>query len=337
MIRGPVLPSVREALWSLIATRLSVIERGLTLVAEGIDCSAGQCGLVEGLARDANGAPVLVLVAADGDPLLPARALAASEFLARVGDSLSAAIPEGAFCSGLSGRAVVVGGEAGRAGLELLRRLALPGLQVCRLEPFRVGGAERFAVRWLAVGAGSAATCDGAEAPAEFAVPPAGRAAWAAIQAVCPRIDPAVRIDGGRFERRITWRGRLLGEVLAVDGELRAIDQAGAMHGLSGDRDVRSFTDSLLRGYSQAAGLGLGGAGLGRRSGVVDRSRRGETLREALNASRVSNEESAALADGAGHGDPVGENGTAADIAGGVAAEGASQPGAARSQPERQQ
>ena len=149
MIRGPVLPQLRDSLWSLVSRRLDAIERGLTLVVEGLDCSGGQLGQVDGLARDAMGGPVLVLLAVDGDALLSARVLSACEFLTRVGDSLVTAVPEANFCSGIGGRVLLVGTEASAASLELLRRLPLPAFQVCRLEPFRLAGTERFAVRWL--------------------------------------------------------------------------------------------------------------------------------------------------------------------------------------------
>ncbi|MBP8299355.1 MAG: hypothetical protein KA020_03235, partial [Planctomycetes bacterium] len=69
MIRGPVLPQMREGLWSLVAGRLEAIETGLLLVLEDLDCSAGRLGAVEGLARDAAGAPVLLTMATDGDAM----------------------------------------------------------------------------------------------------------------------------------------------------------------------------------------------------------------------------------------------------------------------------
>lgn len=306
MIRGPVLPQAREALWALVAGRLDCIERGLLLVAEGVDCSGGQFGLVEGLARDANGGPVLVLVAVDGDPLLPARALTACEFLARVGDAIGPAVEEGSFCAGRSGRVLVIGGAAGEASLELLRRLAFPGLQLCRLEAFRVDGRERFAARWL--GTGSAHRTAPADDAVEFEVPAAGQRTWNGIQHICRRVDPTVHIDGGRFARRITWRGRLLGEVITSEGALRGVDHDGRQRSLDSDRDVRAFGDSLLRRYAQVAGIGLASTAAGAlphgRSILRDASpTRGETLRETLHACRVSTEESTAL--GASTGEKV--------------------------------
>lgn len=300
MIRGPVLPHMREALWALVSVRLDVIERGLVLVAEGIDCSAGHAGPVDGLARDANGSPVLVLVANDNDGLLPARTIAACDFLQRVGDAFGAAVPEGNFCAGRAGRVIVVSGDGGRTAIEALRRLPLAGLEACRLEAFRIGGAERFAVRWLRAGnAGSAAPFE--DVVPGFEVPSACRSTWEALEAVARRIDPAVAVDGGRFSRRITWRGRLLGEVVAVDGELRALGSDGIARGLTGDRDVRSFADSLVRRHAQFTGLASTVAPREAQvAGSTDRLRpsRAETLRESLQATRISNEERTALATG---------------------------------------
>ncbi len=309
MIRGPVLPHMREALWALVSVRLDVIERGLVLVAEGIDCSAGHAGPVDGLARDANGAPVLLLVATDNDGLLPARTIAACDFLQRVGDAFGAAVPEGNFCAGRTGRVIVVSGDGGRVAIETLRRLPLSGLEACRLEAFRIGGAERFAVRWLRAGNAGAAED---VAPA-FEVPAACRSAWDALEAVARRIDPAVAVDGGRFSRRITWRGRLLGEVVAVDGELRALGSDGVARGLTGDRDVRSFADSLVRRHAQFTGLApIAAPREAQGTGSTDRLRpqRVETLRESLQAMRISTEERTALATGIG--DELEDGGAAA-------------------------
>ncbi len=306
MIRGPVLPHVRETLWTLVAGRLESVEHGLALAVEGVDCSGGQFGLVDGLARDAMGAPVLVLVAVDGDALLPARALAACEFLERVGDSLATAVPEANLCPGAQGRVIVVGASAGSGALELLRRLAFPSLHVCRLESFRIGNSERFAVRWLAMGDRTqvAKPQSPSDHVAEFQAPAARRGEWAAVQTLCERIDPSIRIDGDRYARRITWHGRLLGEVLSMDGGLVTLDCEGVERALDSARDVRAFGDLLLRRHAQLMGIGTFGAqspvpppprrsSSGASRGV--RPTRGESLRETMASSRLSPEEFTAL------------------------------------------
>ena len=310
MIRGPVLPQLRDSLWSLVSRRLDAIERGLTLVVEGLDCSGGQLGAVDGLARDAMGGPVLVLLAVDGDALLSARVLSACEFLTRVGDSLATAVPEASFCGGIGGRVLVVGTEASATSLELLRRLPLPAIQVCRLEPFRLAGTERFAVRWLSA-EGTASSPRPAVAPTpEFNVSKERSRDWATLRSLCERIDPGVRIDGDRFWRRITWSGRLLGEVWSVEGELRAVTADGMQSTLSGAGEIRAFADQLMRQYMKVAGIASGnaspeGAGATKSREAKHRGAPGgrsvpvtageESLRSSLAAARLSPEEYSAL------------------------------------------
>lgn len=310
MIRGPILPHLRESLWAIVAARLDAIERGLELVFEGFDCSNGQIGLVDGLARDAMGAPVLVVLALDGDALLAARVLAAREFLLRVGDALATALPEANFCFGTLGRILVVGTEHSAASLDLLQRFGLPGVQICRLEPFRIAGQERFAVRWLrgavaAVGAPADAAAEAGSTHGEhapFCVDALGQPHWDAIRQICERIDPAVRVGGDRFSRRITWQGRVLGEVVSVGGQLRASCPGGSAIDVQDSRDVRAFADQLLRRYATYAGLARTAAPDARpaaaavaRNGRLDAG----SLRASLAAARLSAEEYSAL-DGAG-------------------------------------
>ncbi|MCR9247785.1 MAG: hypothetical protein NXI31_22385 [bacterium] len=166
MMRAPILLQSRERLWPVVRERLDAIELGLELVLDGLDCSHGQHGFVDGLARDGAGAPVLVLLAVEGDPLLLPRVMSAAEFLARNEQALVHAVPEGNYCRGAVARILVIGTEAANAELAALQRLGLrerglPGLELCRLEPFRLAGTERFAVSWIDV-AGPAVGVTGA-------------------------------------------------------------------------------------------------------------------------------------------------------------------------------
>lgn len=253
MIRGPVLPQSRESLWSLVVGRLESIEHGLTLVSEGFDCSDGQLGIVEALARDAVGAPVLILLAMEGDPLLAARAFGALDFLRRVGDALVPAVPEGEFCPGSRGRVIVIGVDRHAAACEQLIRSASAGLQVCRLEPFRVGGSERFAARWLT--AAEPAPVAGESAAAPFAVPRHLQAVWQGLHDLCLRIDAGIKIEGDRYHRRISWNGHVLAEVHVAEGALHGKLPDGSAHVLAAPPVVRSFCDQVLRGHAQLVGL----------------------------------------------------------------------------------
>jgi hypothetical protein len=284
MIRGPVLPQTRDSLWSLVSPRLDLVESGLTLVSENFDCSDGALGAIEGLARDAVGGPVLVLLAIDGDALLPSRALAAGRFLVRVGDALAAAMPEACFCPKAPGRVLLIGTDGG-AALDKVYGLPIESLVACTLEPFRVAGGERFAVRWRALpdaaprGAAADSSHDdwslgdggsfesdpGARSSApgyadpEFFAPAASVELWDAVQSLCARLDPAVVLRGDRYARHITWNGQPLGTVRAVGSSLVASAATGVIRELHDAADVRRFGDQLMRAFAQHARLGLGG------------------------------------------------------------------------------
>lgn len=317
MIRGPVLPKVRDSLWSLLSPRLDQLESGLTLVHEPLECGDPALGTVDGLARDAMGGPVAVMLAVEGDTLLPARALAADRFLQRVGAALAQAVPEANFAHGVAGRVLVVGTEASAGLIDQVCALPLQGLMACTLEPFRVAGVERFAVRWVHGQVDpDAATAGAVQAGAEEFVVPAGRdAIWGEVQRLCERIDPAVQVCGDRFSRNIVWNGYPLGEVRTTDGTLVARAATGLVLGLHDARDVRRFGDQLLRAFAQHAKLDLSKAqradsegrsapgdargaaarGAGDREPAADAGV--ESLRSSLEASRLSPEEHSALGD----------------------------------------
>lgn len=316
MIRGPILPQLREGLWSIVAHRLTLVEHGLELVLEGLDCSGGQLGAVDGLARDAAGAPVLVLLAVDGDALLVARTLAAADFAARVGEALATAVPEAQFCVGAVPRVLVIGTEGARGSLEQVVRLPIPGLQVCRLEPFRIAGSERLAVLWMTTAAplptAVPAVAGAAAAPVrEFAVPAGREAEWQELRAQCQRIDPGVRFDGDRHWQRITWNGSLLGELWserdALFGRARLGTADQVRRELRTETDLRQFTDRLLRAFSLAAGLEMTSAApepapaserlAATRHAAAGRGATpaGESLRSMLATMRLSPEEYSAL------------------------------------------
>ncbi|MBX3462168.1 MAG: hypothetical protein KF830_03280 [Planctomycetes bacterium] len=309
-----MLPPVRASVWAEIQGRLGAVEQGLVVVLEGVDCSGGQFGLVEALARDAQGGAVLVLVAIDGDGLLAARAHAACDFLARIGASLPAAVPEAHLVAGAPGRVLVIGTETGAASLDLLRCLALPGLEICRLETFRIGGSERVVARWLACAPAAAAAAPGALPAAsqpEFEVSGERRRDWEELRQMCERIDPAVRWDGDRFSRRATWQGRPLGRIEMATGHLFGVDAHGERHALRTAGETRRFVDRMLRRYAHLAGVTFGGA----EARAVEAPRRvaAETLSATLAATRLSPVEYSALGGPTAAGGVDGEHGNIAD------------------------
>ena len=353
MIRGPVLPQMRASVWSRLASRLDAIERGLTLVLEGVDCSAGQFGFVEGLARDATGAPVLVLVAVDGDGLLAARAHSACEFLARIGDALAVAVPEAELVTGVPGRVLVVGNDAAASSLDLLRRLPLPGLEVCRVETFRVAGEERFVVRWLAHEANvrgdvvGATGVPSASASPRFSVPGRCRGEWEELQQLCGRIDDTIRWDGDRFSQRISWQGRVLGRVEHRAGELWGVDAQDVRHALRNAGERRRFVDRLLRRYAALSGLlpastvSETGATVADTNAAADdvaaNQGTADTSLRATLSTRLSAEEYSALGDPTSVGGAAAEHDNVADDVARIVAPdpwgAASRPGAVRRTP----
>lgn len=247
MIRGPILPQTRENLWNLVSPRLDIVERGLELVAAGFDCSDGQLGLVEGLARDALGAPVLVALAVEGDPLLLPRICAALEFLERVGDALACAVPEARFVPGVAGRVMVIAVGTAQSAVQALLRLRSKQLQVCLLEPFRMGSEERIAVRWQ-VAAPLVTGASAAELP-ELEVPAHAAPAWATLQRLFARLDPELKLAGTRFSRCATWRGHLLADLKVTDDGLLGVDAEGMETVLASQEEVRAYADRVVRAF----------------------------------------------------------------------------------------
>lgn len=260
MIRGPVLPKMRDSLWSLVSTRLDRLESGLTLALEPFECGDKALGPVDGLARDAVGGPVLVMLAVEGDELLPSRALAASQFLQRVGSAMAQAVPEASLADGVEGRLIVVGTAGSAALVEQVVALQLDGVMACTLEPFRVAGSERFAVRWMCDRAQIDATRapDTATVSDDFVVPEGRHELWTELRQLSASIDPSVKVGGDRFSRQIVWNGHLLGTVRTTQGDLVARAATGVVVGLHDRRDVRRFGDQMLRAFADCAGLTSG-------------------------------------------------------------------------------
>jgi hypothetical protein len=295
MIRGPVLQPPREGLWKLVASRLAALESGLELVQESFECSgggevgSGYVAVADALLRDAAGAPVFLVVANEADVALAGRVLAALSFCERMGDTLGRALPEAGFVPGVAGRVLVVGQAAGLAPLDMLRRLAPRGMELCQLEPFRLGGVERCATRWL----GGSAAAQTAGLP-EFALPEALQPLWGEVERFVRRLDPVLVIDGDRFQRRLSWHGRMLGRIALADGALVAIAPSGAVVSLDSVAQVRRWCDQLFRSYLAvvaAAAPGLSAAA----SAAGGRPAEPGGLRASLAGARVSAEEYAAL------------------------------------------
>jgi hypothetical protein len=259
------------------------------LVAEALEC--GVHGHVDALARDALGAPVLVVVANAADPAFVGRAIDAADFLARVGRRMGTVVPEGEFSSG-GGRVFAIGGSESVAHLELLARLPVAALWVGRLERFRLGGSERLVVDWLSRG-GERALPEGVPVGAaeDLVVAPGQEPVWQSLRSSLLKIDPGLRVDGDRFLARITVLGRRLGEVECDEAGLVASAGDGQRHRIDSPHAIRHFVDLVLRRYLSAD---KARGGWHRRDAGADEV--GPTsIRSALEAARLTAEEQAAL------------------------------------------
>jgi hypothetical protein len=131
---------------------------------------------------------------------------------------------------------------------------------------------------------------------------------WRVLHDIASRIDPAVRIDGDRYVRRIRWRGQALGEVRVMGECLVGVDSDGISHDLPSVRHARVFGDRLLRAFARGAGLNIEAIGAdpdpasmrdsGTRLAVGGRSastRGSGSLRSTLAAAQLSPEEYSAL------------------------------------------
>jgi hypothetical protein len=291
MICGPPQAGGREGLLHLLRNRAGTIEHGLRLLQEDLDCGAG----VDGICRDALGRAVLVLLA-DGDAGLPACVLQAHAFWTRNAQALERALPELGIAFAPF-RILVLGHMFDRLMLEALDRLRVPELSVCELEPFRIGGQDHVAVRMLLGGSVSPELDNSAD--------PALRARWSELLSLLARLDPAVRVVGDRYARRAALRGRNLCEFWCADGQLVGVVPGTAPRPLRGPSELRAFGDAVLRRYLElgagsqmemnAGAAARGPAATERGPGPELRSRTLESLRQSLQATRLTHEEYSAL------------------------------------------
>lgn len=247
MIRSPVQPTSREELWQWVRQRPDSIERGLRVVAERVDLSGGALGPAEALLRDAQGGAVLLLVGVGADPLLVARVLASHAFLVRNAVALVRALPEAELRGGDRFRMIVLGDRLDLQLVGQLQRLALPELQILLAEAFEVAGQERLVLRDAGVASPRGSL------PAD-AVPDSARQQWDRIVALLQRLDPGVQLDGDRFSRRASLRGRSLCEFWIADDQVVAAPVPGDARVLASATDLRCFGDQVLRRYLAIVG-----------------------------------------------------------------------------------
>lgn len=291
MIRGPVLTLSRDGLWRLVRQRTGLLERGLRVVAEQLELGAGDVAPVDGLARDATGAGVLLFVADEREASLPARVLAAHAFWQRNHKGLARALPEADLRDASRVRLVVVGARLADDTAQALRRLQLAELEIAEVDVFRVAGQDRVVVHW-ALGNGSSGALD-------VAVPARERDLLAAFDQFVNRLDPAIRVEGDRFSRRASFDGHVLGECWYEASAVHVAANGGAPQRIDRLADLRQVVDSLARRYLQLQGVhGDDGSGRAAKDAEADDEHASdglEAVRASLRAARISREEREAL------------------------------------------
>ncbi len=307
MIRGSVLPLQRDGLWRLVRQRTGLFERGLRIVAEQIEFGASGLPAVDGLLRDAGGAPVLVFATDDRDATLAARVLAAHSFWQRNSSGMARALPEADLRDGSSCRLLVVGVGIRSENLAALSRLQIPELQVVEVDTFRVSGQDRIVIRTLH---GSSVGAGGPEL--DGALGDSGRRVFAAFEQFLQRLDPKIRVEGDRFSRRASLDGHLLADLWYADDAVHALVCGGVNRRIDADADLREVCDQLARRYLQVHGPAPAGCDTTADARIAepsedltldahDASRAAtqglESLRSCMQTSRLSREEREALLD----------------------------------------
>lgn len=300
MIRGPVLSLSRDGLWRLLRQRKSLFERGLRLVAEQVELGTGELAPVDGLMRDAVGAPVLVFTTDDRDMTLPARVLLAHAFWMHNADGMARALPEADLRDAGRCRVLVLGSRLRDDAVAALLRLQLPELEIVEVDTFRIGGGERTGGQERVV----LHSVHGRSLPdraIDGSVPVESREHLAAFDQFVRRLDPQIRVEGDRFSRRATFEGHVLGECWFGDDAVHALVHGGTAQRLLQPADLRAVVDQLARRYLGLVGVAADeGSGNGSATAEVDDEEQQasdglEAVRASLRAARLTREERAAL------------------------------------------
>ena len=300
MIRGPVLPLLRDGLWRLLKQRTALFERGLRLVAEQVELGTGELAPVDGLMRDAGGAPVLVFTTDDREPTLPARVLAAYAFWVRNADGMARALPEADLREAARCRVLIIGSRLREETVQALVQLQLGALEIVEVDTFRLGahersgGQERVVVHAVHGRSAGGSAIDGG-------VSAAAREHLTAFQQMVGRLDAKILVEGDRFSRRASFEGHMLGECWFSDDAVQALVAGGTTQRVDKPADVRAVVDQLARRYLDLQGVRAdegksNGASVADTEDEPQQASDGlEAVRASLRAARLTREEREAL------------------------------------------
>ena len=244
MISGPIVPRNRVGLWELVRQRTQLVERGLTVLQEGLELGSGPGCPVDFFAQDALGAPVLIFgVAEDGSRDLPGRVLEAEVWFARHGRALLRAFPEFALRADLPARVLVVGFEVGTELIERLARVASPQLEILQLCSFFARGESHVDVEILWPREARNQALAGLP-PVTLETQP--REHCVRFMDLMRRLDPKVAVFGDRYTRSFWLGGKQLCE-LQVDADGVQVSVGEDLLPLDGPDAIDAAVDRVLR------------------------------------------------------------------------------------------
>ncbi|MEM7202353.1 MAG: hypothetical protein AAF628_18930 [Planctomycetota bacterium] len=218
MISGPQLPRTRAGLLELLAHHLGEMERGLEVVALGLELDPS-C-TVDVLAKDAAGGPVLAFaVDQDSEAELPSTVLATRAWLATGRAALARACPAEGLDWERDPRLVALALDLQCGTLQVLAELPKGAVEVYRVLPFRVGGQVVVSIQSL-LGEGAMQAENTLRVPTGVTNPEA-RSLGSRYLDLVGRLDPEIRVEGDRYFRVLRYGGQTLAELGLRDGHLQ--------------------------------------------------------------------------------------------------------------------
>ena len=226
MILGPTIPNTLDSLRDLVVQHISLLERGLRVLAE--DLVLGHHAPVDVAACDAGGAPVLIFLAApDTSSDLPSRVVRAQCWLQRNAEWLGQELGDPELRMEAPVRYVIIGLEILADTMDQLGRLEIEGLSVLEFCSLTVGGRMRLGVtRMMEQEAPPPADTASHVDQEVFRVPagivqPDHRAQAGRFLDLARRADPRITTSGDRFSSKLLLGSQLVAELGMSAGDLR--------------------------------------------------------------------------------------------------------------------
>ncbi len=246
MIYGPIVPRTQDGLAEVVLRAPERLEGGLQTVVEGLRLGEGI--LVDAVARDASGLPVLLFLAPPPDDRsVPARVVEALSWFDEFGAALRDVLQRRAVRLDRGVRAIVACFDLTDTTLRRLRELADPRITVLRLEPFQIGGQRDVGVVPLLDHGRPhlGARVTDAGLPSALDDYPRARRFLDLID----RLDPVIEASGDRYRRSFSYRGTALATLCRVDDVVEVRFAGAAPLPLREEADVAIAFDRVARRY----------------------------------------------------------------------------------------